>query len=403
MFSRKTDWDLQPSRLSEALAERRDGGLPIAAGLPIFDLTVSNPTAAGFDLDVSAVAQALAAGCTLAYQPQANGLLAARQAVCDYYAEDHGIALDPANLILTVSTSEAYSFLFRLLCDAGDEALACRPSYPLFDYLADLDDVALRSVEWLQDEDGWHLDTHALAQAAGERTRAVLLVHPNNPTGHFVSSRDREWLDSFCAERGLALIVDEVFLDYPLEGGQLAAASFLARPARALTFVLSGVSKICALPQMKLAWIAVHGPAALRDAALARLEVIADTFLSLNTPMQAAAASLLDVRRQIQPQILARLHGNLATLEQALAAQTRRGVLTRARVEGGWYATLQIPNLSSSEASAIDLLRQTGVYVHPGDFFGFHGGSQWILSLLTPTEEFTAGVALLCDFAKTLR
>jgi alanine-synthesizing transaminase len=296
--------------------------------------------------------------------------------------------------VLTVSTSEAYSFLFRLLCNAGDEALACRPSYPLFDYLADLDDVALRPVEWLQDEDGWHLDTHALAQAAGERTRAVLLVHPNNPTGHFVSSRDRDWLDAFCAARNLGLIVDEVFLDYRLEGGQ---PSFLAVPATALTFVLSGVSKICALPQMKVAWIAVHGPAALRDAALARLEVIADTFLSLNTPMQAAAASLLDVRRQIQPQILARLRDNLAILDEALAGQT---LLTRAPVEGGWYATLQIPNLSSSEASALELLRETRVYVHPGDFFGFHDGAHWVLSLLTPEDEFSAGVELIGHFAQ---
>jgi aspartate/methionine/tyrosine aminotransferase len=390
MFSTRTNWDLQPSRLSQALAERR------ATGLPNFDLTVSNPTVAGFDFDLSAVAQAFADGCALKYGPQANGLLSARQAVSAYYEQDHGILLDPAHLLLTVSTSEAYSFLFRLLCNSGDEVLVCRPAYPLFDYLAELDDVALRPVAWLQDEDGWHLDAHAMEQACGERTRAVLLVHPNNPTGHFVSQRDREWLDGLCAERELALIVDEVFLDYRLEGGK---PSFLAGPATALTFVLSGISKICALPQMKVAWVAVHGPNDLRAAALARLEIIADTFLSVSTPAQAALASLLDVRRHAQPKILARLRANLRTLDECLA---RGPLLTRARVEGGWYSTLRLPNLAGSEASAIELLRDTGVYVHPGDFFGFPAGGAWVVSLLTQPEEFAAAAKLLVRHVQKL-
>jgi alanine-synthesizing transaminase len=390
VFSHRTNWDLQPSRLSLALEHRR------AAGLPVLDLTLSNPTVAGFDYDLADVANALAAGCSHAYAPVAQGLPTARQAVSLYYEQDHGVSLDPAHIVLTVSTSEAYSFLFRLLCDPGDEVLVCRPAYPLFDYLAELEDVALRPVGWLHDEDGWHLDTHALQLAFTARTKAVLLVHPNNPTGHFVSPRDRQWLDIWCAEHGLALIVDEVFLEYRLQGG---GPSFLASPSSALTFVLSGISKICALPQMKVAWIASHGPADLRDAALARLDVIADTFLSLSTPFQAALPSLLHIRRQIQPQILARLHANLTLLDERLAGEP---LLTREEVEGGWYATLRLPSLTDSESSAVRLLQDTGVYVHPGHFFGFAGGGCWVISLLGPSAEFYAAMDMLATHIKKL-
>lgn len=352
-------------------------------------MTVSNPTTAGFELDLSAVASALAAGVVAPYQPEPTGILPARQAVSDYYQDAHNIAISPDNLVLTVSTSEAYSFLFRLLCDPGDEVLYLQPGYPLFDYLADLDAVTLKPVSWLRDADGWHLDRGGLESSLTERTRAVLIVHPNNPTGHYTSASDRQWLDQWCGDHSLALIVDEVFLDYSLVGAQ---PSFLAQPADALTFVLSGVSKISGLPQMKVAWIALHGPTGpLREVA-ARLEVIADTFLSLSTPQQLALTEILAVRRQIQPQILDRVRANLAALDGTLEQSPQ---LSRHPIQGGWYAALQIPAHESSEASAVRLMRETGIYVHPGSFFGFEEAGVWVLSLLTPTATFAAACRLI--------
>ncbi len=298
MFSQRTNWRLSPNSLTRAIEEVR------ASGREILDLTVSNPTEAGIRPDADIVLSALANPEAMHYDPQPRGLLAARQAVCCYYREAHEVFdLDPERLILTTSTSEAYSYVFRLLCNAGDEILVPKPSYPLFEFLADLGDVKLVPYPLLYDH-GWQVDFDSLYKAASTRSRAVILVHPNNPTGSYVSASETVALNAFCRDYDLALIVDEVFLDYAHDGAP--RSSFVANDD-ALTFTLSGVSKISALPQMKLAWVAASGRKEAVSEAGARLEVIADTYLSMNTPVQLAASVLLEQRKQIQPILLDRL------------------------------------------------------------------------------------------------
>jgi aspartate/methionine/tyrosine aminotransferase len=381
MFSERTNWRLRPNALSRALQEVR------AAGQKIFDLTVSNPTEAGVRPDAEAVLAALANPRAMHYDPQPRGLLEARQAVCRYYRESHEVfELDPERLILTTSTSEAYTYVFRLLCNPGDEVLVPKPSYPLFEFLADLADVKLAPYPLLYDH-GWQIDCDSLYKAASARTRAVIIVHPNNPTGSYVSAVETETLSLFCRENGLALIVDEVFLDYALDG---AARSSFVGNRDALTFTLSGVSKIAALPQMKLAWVAASGPEEVVEEAGARLEVIADTYLSMNAPVQLAAATLLQQRKQIQPVLLDRVRENLAELDRQLAAHPS---CTRLLVEGGWYVVLRVPAIESDEALAIRLLQEEGVSVHPGHFYDFPGEGYLVLSLICEAAEFREGVA----------
>jgi aspartate/methionine/tyrosine aminotransferase len=312
-------------------------------------------------------------------------MIPARQAVAAYY-RDHSAAIDPEHIFLTTSTSEAYSYLFRLLADGGDEILIAQPSYPLFDFLAQLEDVRLVPYPLFYDH-GWHLDVEALRRKIGPHTRAIALVHPNNPTGHFTKATERGELELLCAEHGLALIVDEVFLDYAFENGE--AMSFAARPHPVLTFVLSGLSKIAALPQMKSAWIAGFGPSLELAVALDRLEVIADTFLAMNAPIQCAMPAWLTGRGAMQQQIKRRLKENLAALDATLAAQA---LVTRLDVEAGWYATLRVPALVPDEDLAIRLVHEHGVFVHPGSSFGFADSGFLVVSLLTPPAEFLAGV-----------
>lgn len=388
MFSRRTHWNTQSSELALAWQQRQ------ASGLPCFDLTVSNPTVAGFEFDLAPIAQALAAGSYAGYSPAPFGLPKAREAVANYYRDDHSAAVALDRIVLTASTSEAYSYLFRLLCDPGDEVLYMQPGYPLFDYLADLDSVSLRPVSWLEDADGWHLDRGGLEQAAGPKTRAVLVVHPNNPTGHYVSDSDHQWLDRWCAERDLALIVDEVFLDYSLGPHW---PSFLTKQSDALTFVLSGVSKISGLPQMKAGWVCLHGPDKLVARAAERLEIIADTFLSVSTPLQFALPALLEARHGIRPQILARIHENLATLDEVIVFNP---LISRNDAQGGWYTTLRIPAYERSDGSAMRLVRETGVHVHPGDLFGYATSGIWVVGLITPMQTFRQGLGQLSVHVK---
>ena len=382
MFSQRTNWRLSPNALSRAIEQAR------ASGQHILDLTVSNPTEAGVRPDPEIVLAALANPEAMHYDPQPRGLLGARQAVCRYYRESHEIDLDPERLILTTSTSEAYSYVFRLLCNPGDEILVPKPSYPLFEFLADLADVKLVPYPLLYDH-GWQIDLDSLYNAATVRSRAVILVHPNNPTGSFVAATETAALNAFCGDRSLALIVDEVFLDYSHNG--VSRRSFV-RNADALTFTLSGVSKISALPQMKLAWVATSGLEEMVSEAGARLEIIADTYLSMNAPVQLAAPVLLDQRQQIQPILLDRLRVNLAELDGQLAG---RPSCARLQVEGGWYVVLRVPALGTDEDLAIDLVRKMGVIVHPGHFYDFAGEGHLVLSLITEPEAFREGVARL--------
>jgi len=436
MFSDRTNWKLAPNRLTQALEEAR------ASGKRILDLTASNPTRVGLEYDSRAILAALASPRALDYDPQAKGLPEAREAVAGYYRTDHEIRdLDAERIILTTSTSEGYSFVFRLLCNAGDELLVPKPSYPLFEFLADLQDVKLVPYPLIYDH-GWQMDFPSLEKAATARTRGVVVVHPNNPTGSYVKAGEVELLNAFCRARGLALIVDEVFLDYRIgtrhEGqdsyqgtplgvpngaqnqsafrrwdednprslhapsdrhspiqrlgrddtGEASLRSF-AGNEDVLTFTLSGLSKISALPQMKVAWIVTSGPAAEVAAAMARLEVIADTYLSMNAPMQWAVPALLEQRKDIQRQLMARVRANLAELDRQLAGQK---ACQRLEVEGGWYAVLRVPVTRSDEELAIELVREKQVLVHPGHFYDFPSDGYLVLSLIAPEGEFGEGV-----------
>ncbi|HTV66777.1 MAG TPA: pyridoxal phosphate-dependent aminotransferase [Bryocella sp.] len=388
-FSARTNWDLSETELVREVKARR------AAGLPLIDLTASNPTRCGFEYDEAAILAALSKPEALVYDPDPRGMLSARQAVCRYYA-DHGAEVDPENLFLTTSTSEAYSYLFRLLCDPGDEVLIAQPSYPLFDFLAQLDDVRLTPYPLFYDH-GWHLDIEALRRKVTPRTRAIALVHPNNPTGNFTKAAERRELESICAEHGLALIVDEVFLDYPLN--PFAGPSFASGDHPALTFVLSGLSKIAALPQMKIAWIAAFGPEPVLTQATERLEVIADTFLSINAPVQCALPEWLEGRGKIQGQILDRVRRNLAALDRELTDTP----VSRLEVDGGWYAVLRVPAIEPDENLAAQLVRDLGVEIHPGHFFGFSDSGWIVVSLLTAEAELHSGIkAILFVFSEII-
>jgi aspartate/methionine/tyrosine aminotransferase len=316
------------------------------------------------------------------YDPQPKGLPNARSAVAAYYQTQHGIQnLDLDRLILTTSTSEGYSFVLRLLCNPGDELLVPKPSYPLFEFLADLQDVKLVPYPLIYDH-GWQMDFPSLEKAVSKRTRAVVVVHPNNPTGSYVHPQEQESLNRFCREHELALIADEVFLDYAHD--RAPRQSFAANQD-VLTFTLSGVSKISALPQMKVAWIATSGPAQQVEAAQARLEVIADTYLSMNAPIQCATPVLLDQRKNIQPQLLDRVLSNLAELDRQLAQQK---TCQRLSLEGGWYAVLRVPVTQTDEELAVDLLSRKAVLVHPGHFYDFSTDGYLVLSLITQKPEF---------------
>ena len=387
-FSTRTSWELGEHALVERVRERR------ARGEDVMDLTVSNPTSCGFQYEAKELLAPLSAYEAMAYDPQPFGLASARAAVAEYY-RDHGADVPIEHICLTTSTSEAYSYLFRLLCDPGDEVLIARPSYPLFDFIARLESVTLREYPLRYDpgasaasEHAWTIDMDALDASIGERTRAIVVVHPNNPTGNFASAEEREALEMLCAERGLALIVDEVFLDYSISANR-SARSFAAGDSPALCFVLSGLSKVCALPQMKLSWIAARGAAEALASAMARLEVVADTFLSVNAPVQTALPHWLRGRDPLQQQIRARVQGNLSTLDTRL----RGSQADRLALEGGWTVVLRVPRIVDGLSFA-ETAADRGVLVQPGEFYGMQAGRA-VLSLLTPPQEWQRGLERL--------
>ena len=415
MFSERTNWKLAQNRFTQAVEEVRAGGARV------LDLTVSNPTRAGLTYDSAAILSALESELALDYDPQSKGLLPAREAVARYYG-DRGV-VDPERIVLTTSTSEGYSFVFRLLCNAGDELLVPKPSYPLFEFLADLQDVRLAPYPLIYDH-GWQMDFPSLERAVTDRTRGVVVVHPNNPTGSYVHAGEMQLLNEFCRAHGLALIVDEVFLDYGLDadvaitsghvesnghsgtgalarpvehGSTVAPASFpsFAGNREVLTFTLSGLSKISALPQMKVAWVVTSGPEEMAAAAMGRLEVIADTYLSMNAPIQWAVPALLELRKGIQRQLLERVRKNLAELDRQLAEQE---ACQRLSVEGGWYAVLRVPVTRSDEELAIELVREKSVLVHPGHFYDFPRDGYLVLSLITAEQEFSQGMSRVLEY-----
>jgi alanine-synthesizing transaminase len=387
-WSQRTQWDLAETPWAQQLARLR------AAGVPLWDLTASNPTQCGFAYDVESILAPLNDPLAVLYEPDPRGLRIAREAISLYY-HDHGATVDSEQIILTTSTSEAYSFLFRLLCDPGDEVLIGQPGYPLFDFLARLDDVRLVPYELFYDH-GWHLDLEALRRCVTPRTRAMVVVHPNNPTGHFTRPADRAVLEALCREHRLALIVDEVFLDFGLPG-QPRGESFARGEHAVTTFVLSGLSKVAALPQMKAAWIACFAEGAVQAEALQRLEVISDTFLSMSAPIQHAIPRWLTGRVAMQQQIRQRVQTNLAVLDDVLLGQK---LMTRLDVEAGWYAVLRVPGLKPEEETALDLLLQHAVVVHPGGFFGFVGQGWLVVSLLAREEAVKRGAEAISKHFK---
>jgi aspartate/methionine/tyrosine aminotransferase len=387
MFSQRTNWKLSPNKYTRALEEMR------ASGEPILDLTISNPTLCGFQYDTQTILAAFQNPKALTYKPEAKGLLQAREEVARYYEEEHQVAVDPESLLLTTSTSEAYSYVFRLLCNPYDEILVPKPSYPLFDFLGELQDVSLvpYSLEYAH---GWFVDFHSLEHGLTPRTRAILLVHPNNPTGSYIHAEERQRLNELCRERNVALIVDEVFLDFQF--GERVRGSFVANQD-SLTFTLSGLSKIAALPQMKVAWVATTGPETLKKPAVDRLEVIADTYLSLNSPTQWAFPALFEQRRSLQPQIRARLLQNWAYLKSAVSADTCCELFD---AEGGWYAVLRAGGNCSDEDLAIEILRKTHTLVHPGHFYDFPSDGYLVVSLITPETDFQRGVSCVLQYIR---
>jgi alanine-synthesizing transaminase len=389
-FSRRTGWDVGESAFAAAVRKARAEAE--AGGRRVLDLTVSNPTVCGFEYDTEAIVGALGDARSMVYDPDPRGMRSAREAVAAYYA-DHGAAVDPDAVVLTTSTSEGYGYLFRLLCDAGDEVLVAQPSYPLFDFLADLEDVTLRPYPLFYDY-GWWIDFAELERTIGPRTKAIVVVHPNNPTGHATGSAERLRLEEICLRHGLALIVDEVFLDYPVEVDGSELGSFAVGPHPVLTFCLSGMSKIAGLPQMKVGWVASFGLEPVLREALGRLEVIADTFLSMNAPMQVALPVWLAGRGRIQAQIQSRVLGNLTTAREA--------GLEVLRVDAGWSAILRLRRTRAGGAEgdfAIDLLREAGVVAHPGSFYGLAERGRAVVSLIGLLDDFLSAVARMSEWS----
>ena len=389
MFSARLPGQLEPNGFSRALARAR------ASGRLLLDLTETNPTRVGISYP-PALISALADPAAAAYAPEPRGLLSARAAIASHVEDTRlGSRLeltyvnsrrDPNRTVLTSSTSEAYSLIFKLLCDPGDRVLVPQPSYPLFDLLTRLD--AVDAAPYMLEHHGvWSIDRESLMRASTPRTRAVLVVSPNNPTGSMLRRDDREWLATFAAERQLALIADEVFAEYPLAPRPDAVS--LRGEERALTFVLGGLSKSVGLPQMKLAWIEVTGPPDLVTPALERLDVIADTYLSVSTPVQLATARLLDEGSAVRAQILARLMQNLATLDQLVQAHPAVSILPP---EGGWSVVLRVPAVHREEELVLHLMDKESVIVHPGYFFDFPNEAYLVLSLLPDPMVFRDGV-----------
>ena len=384
VFSSRLDWDLPPNPLTGLLRSRRE------AGAPILDLTESNPTQAGLAYPEKEIRGALADARWLLYEPAPAGLAAAREAVAREYYAPLGETVDPSQILLTASTSEAYSYVMKLLVDAGDELLVPQPSYPLFDFLAALESVRVAPYPLVYDH-GWSIDLDALAAAVTDRTRAVALVNPNNPTGSFLKRGELERLAVICRERNLAIVSDEVFSDYGFAPDP-ERVEHVAGRGEVLTFSLSGLSKVAGLPQMKLGWIVTAGPG--RERAIERLELIADTYLSVATPVQHAAFALLRAGREVRAQIRTRTRRNLESLRELLAGSMIR-ILD---VEGGWYATVQAPLVRSGEEWALELLKRRDVLVQPGYFYDFDREGLLVLSLLTPEAAFHEGVSRLSEY-----
>jgi alanine-synthesizing transaminase len=382
VFSSRVSSDLTPNRLSAAISRLRQSCVEID------DLTESNPTRVSLSYP-GRLLDALASPAGLAYSPQPFGIPTARDAVVGDFRR-RGMTVPRDRVVLTASTSEAYSLLFKLLCNPGDEVLVPVPSYPLFEYLATLDAVQVRTYN-LDHHGEWSLDIDGVRRATTERTRAVIVVNPNNPTGSYLKPAELDALAAHCKAQGLALIGDEVFAEYVLDADLPRTCSVLAQ-RQALTFGLGGLSKGLGLPQLKLGWLVAGGPDDLVKPALERLELICDTYLSVATPVQEALPSLLANGAAIRTQIRDRVTRNYRAL---LAVAPRYPSVDVLPAEGGWNAVIQVPAMQSEESLVLQLLEQDHVLVHPGYFFDFPHEAFLVLSLLPPPEVFDRAVSRL--------
>lgn len=400
VFSRRLDWQPQQNALSRAESARR------LAGAPLLDLTESNPTAVGLPLGDgrAALGDALASALSTVYAPAPFGDPGARRVVAEALRAN-GAAMAPEQLVLTVSSSESYALLIKLLCDPGDAILIPEPSYPLFDYLARLEGVETRPYRFHHDgtaTGAWHLDVASVERALhdggdggtgpGRRVGAIVVVSPNNPTGSVLRVPELQALDQLAAARGIAIVADEVFADYVVRRSPDQITCVAAQPTRALTFSLGGLSKSCGLPQLKLGWIAAGGPNDAVAAALARLDLVCDTYLSVSSPVQAALPALLAVGARNRAAIGARVADNRRKLYETLGRGTPLTVL---EADGGWAAIVRLPNVHTDERWALMLLEEDGVLVHPGYFFDLHDATYLVLSLLPDPAAFAEGVARL--------
>jgi aspartate/methionine/tyrosine aminotransferase len=374
-WSHRLPWEHPTNRLTRAVEERKE------RGLPILDLTETNPTRVGIPYPEEELAELLRRGAAVAYEPHPRGSLAAREALAS------SLSCSPDDLILTASTSESYSFLFKLFGDPGEEVLTTAPSYPLLDSLAALEGLSLSHVH-LAPGRRFALDVERVELSLTPRTRLLALVHPGNPTGAFLSAEEQAAVSELCASRGLPLISDEVFADYPLSEGPQAGPT-AAASGEALSFSLGGLSKSAGLPSWKLGWIRVGGPAGLRRQAVEALEMVADSYLSVGTPVQRALPGVLELAPRIRSAILGRIRSNLEIL---------RSVKTELlEPAGGWSAVLRFSLPQSDEELALEILERTGVLVHPGYFFDFATDDFLVLSLLPEPARFAEGVRLLAD------
>jgi aspartate/methionine/tyrosine aminotransferase len=397
LFSSRTNWQHQPNLLSQALERRQ------SKGLVIHDLTTSNPTECGIHYPGKEILAALSDPAALQYRPDPKGLPCARRTICEYYRRRNS-SIDPADIVLTAGTSEAYAMILKLLCDAGDAVLVPKPSYPLFEFLAEINDVKLQHFRLGYDH-GWHIDVESIEERISKTTRALVIVNPHNPTGMFLKGSELEAIERIALESRLAVIVDEVFSEYAFSG-DAAALQASAHRSTVLTFTLNGISKLLGLPQMKLAWIVASGPPEERREALERLETISDTFLSVNTPVQVALPKLFEVCKSVRAQIVSRVGANYSFLYRRLhpaAAdlQESGGPVSLLASEGGWYAIIRVPRIRTDEEWALQVLEQKGVYVHPGYFFDFEEEGFLVISLLPEPGLFREGVEKLVAFVES--
>lgn len=377
MFSSRTAWNRKPTRLAARYGELR------TAGREILDLTESNPTRCGFRYPAEGIRRAISRPGTLVYEPHPCGLRTARETIARRWTREAGVIFDPEEIVMAPGTSEAYAWLFKLLCAPQDDVLVPSPGYPLLDFLARLEDVRLRRYP-LRLDCRWRIERDDLERAITPRTRAIVVVHPNNPTGSFLSRAEIAMLEDFCADRGLAIISDEVFAAYPFEDDARRLPT-LAGVGSALTFCLAGLSKASGLPQLKASWIGVRGPGVHRAEALERLEIIGDTYLPVGTPVQEGLDALLDLGDSVRGQILERVRGNRAILNATRGSGAAWDVVP---AEGGWYGVVRVPGILPEEEWALRLLEEDAVYLHPGYLFDFPGEAYLAVSLLPAPDLF---------------